>query len=151
MRMRDDSRGRLQRGIALIEALIAVIIVTLGAVSTLSLLMFSRMHNAQEQERARAHQIATERMDRVLNELFPTIVSEEEITVWDNGTPDDTSDDTEGTISVFLRDVAGNSISFTPTPWERVQMEVTVTWRPRGRRGDIELQESLVTYTAPHG
>lgn len=145
------SPKRLRGGFTLVEALIAIVIVTLASISTLSLLMFARMHNAQEQERARAHQIATERMDRLLHELFPTVVAGEDITVWDNGTPDDTSDDTQGVITVSLRDVDGNPINVTPTPWERVEIEVTVSWNPRGRRGDVEVRESLKTYMAPHG
>lgn len=148
---RPGFRFRPRTGFVLVEALIAIVIVTLASVATLSLLMFTRMHNAQEQERTRAHQIATERMDRVLQELFPTVVAGEQLTVWDNGTPDDDSDDTEGTIEVILRDVDGNLINFTPTPWERVEVEVTVSWNPRGRRGDIEVRESIKTYMAPHG
>lgn len=148
---RSGNRFNRTAGFVLVEALIAIVLVSLASVSTLTLLMFARSHNAQEQERARAHQIATERMDRLLHELFPKVEGGETITVWDNGTPDDSTDDTQGIISVSLRDVNGNSIVATPTPWERVEMEVTVTWRPRGRRGDIEVRESIMTYVAPHG
>lgn len=142
---------RRRSGFSLVEALIAIVIVTAGSVSTLSLLMTTRSHNAHEQERARAHEIATERMERVLHELFPTVVAAEEITVWDNGTPDTPHDDTTGTISVLLYDFDGNSISSTPTPWTRVQVEVVVTWTPRGRGGQQEFREVLMAYMAPHG
>lgn len=144
------STGR-RSGFTLVEALIAIVIVTTGSISTLSLLMTTRSHNAQEQERARAHEIATERMERVLHELFPTVVAAEEITVWDNGTPDSSHDDTTGTISVQLYNYEGNSISQTPTPWTRVQVEITVTWTPRGRGGHQQLREVLMAYMAPHG
>lgn len=144
-------KARRRRGFTLVEALISIVIITLMSITTLTLLMFTRMHNAHEQERARAHQIATERMDRILHELFPTVEAGEDITVWDNGTPDDTSDDTQGVVSVSLWDVDGNPINFTPTPWERVEVEVTVTWNLRGRRAGVEARESIKTYMAPHG
>ncbi len=141
-----------RKGFILVEALIAVVIVTIGSMSTLSLLITARAHSAQEQERARAHQIATEQMEIVLHELFPTVVSGEEITVWDNGTPENPNDDTVGTVSVLLYDINGTSISHTPTPWSRVQVEVSVTWTPRGRlNNDKELREVLIAYMAPHG
>lgn len=141
---------RRRAGFTLVEALIAIVIVTAGSISTLTLLMATRAHSAQEQERARAHQIATERMERVLHELFPTVVSAEEITVWDNGTPTP-YDDTSGTISIALYDFNDNPINTTPTPWTRVKVEVCVTWSPRGREADTELREVLMAYMAPHG
>lgn len=144
---RSDSRT----GFTLLEAVMAMVIVTLAAVATLSTLMFNRAHSSEEQERARAHQIVCERMDTVLHELFPKAESGEEVQVWDNGTPGDTTDDTNGLLSVVLRDVSGDEISTTPTPWERVQVEVTLTWSPRGRRGNVELRESVMSFMAPHG
>jgi type II secretory pathway pseudopilin PulG len=151
MSIRKIFSTRRRSAFTLVEALIAVVIVTMGSMSTLSLLMATRSHSAQEQERARAHQIATERMERVLHELFPTVVSGEEITVWDNGTPETPYDDTSGTISVSLYDFDGNPISTTPTPWTRVEVEVTVTWTPRARSDDTELREVLMAFMAPHG
>lgn len=151
MNARVSAPRRRRSGFTLVEALIAIVLVTTGAISTMTLLLATRSQNSQEQERARAHEIATERMERVLHELFPTVVSAEEITVWDNGTPDTPHDDTTGNISVALYDFDGNSIDSTPTPWTRVAVEVTVTWTPRAKDDQTELREVLMAYMAPHG
>lgn len=142
---------QLQRGFTLAEAVIGIAVVTLGAISTISLLMFTRLHNAEEQERARAHQIVSERMERVRLELFAAVIPGEDLTVWDNGTPDDPTDDTQGTLSVTIFDTDGNPIASTPVPWERVAVEVTLAWTPRGGREGITLRESLMTFMSPKG
>jgi type II secretory pathway pseudopilin PulG len=140
---------RARRGFTLVEAAIGIVIVSLGSIATLSLLMFTRLHNAEQQERARAHQIVAEEMELRRANLFTNLTPGQETTVWDNGTPDDPTDDTIGTLIVRVRDVNGNLISQTPVPWQRVELEVTVAWNARGRRAGVELRESLVTYMSP--
>jgi prepilin-type N-terminal cleavage/methylation domain-containing protein len=143
------SQSHSHRGFTLVEAAIAMVIVSLGALSTLGLLAFTRLHNEEEQERSRAHQMVSEEMERVRLELFSRVTTGNQVTVWDNDTADDTTDDTTGTMVVVMRDTAGNSIASSPDPAERVQVEVTLSWNPRGRRADRTLQESVMSYVVP--
>lgn len=138
-----------RRGFTLIESVIAIVIVSLGAISTMSLLMNSRVHNHNEQERARAHQIVSEEMDRVRLELFSRITANETVTVWDNGTPDDTSDDVIGTLDVIIRDTDGNALAAAPVPAQRMEVEVTLSWTPGGRPSGRVMRESVMTYVSP--
>jgi Tfp pilus assembly protein PilV len=142
-----DRRGR--RGFTLVEAALAIVIVTLGSLSTLGLLAFTRLHNEEEQERSRAHQMVCEEMERVRLELFSRVTAGDLVTVWDNDTANDTTDDTTGTMRVTMRDTAGNLLNAAPDPAERVQVEVTLSWSPRGRRADENLQESVMSYVVP--
>jgi type II secretory pathway pseudopilin PulG len=142
---------RTPRAFTLIEATIAIVIVTLGSISTFSLMMFTRLHNEEEQERARAHQIASAYMERVKAELFSATAGFEDVQLWDNGTPEDPSDDTACNVAVTLRDSDGHMLVVFPPQAERVQVEVTVSWHPRGRRSDETLQESLMSFIVPKG
>lgn len=136
-------------GFTLIEALIAIIIATLGAISTLSLLAFTRLHNEEEQERSRAHQMVSQKMEEIRYELYTAITPGEDVVLWDNGTPADTTDDTPGVMTVTMWDADGNELTAAPTQAQRIQVEVTLTWNPRGRRADQTLRESVMTYIAP--
>lgn len=139
------------RGFTLIETVIAIVIVSLGAVAMYSLLTFTRLHNEEQQERARAHQIASAYMEQFKSQLFSTALAVEDEQLWDNGTPEDPSDDTLCNVDVALRDADGNLLVSFPPNAERVQVEVTVSWHPRGRRGDQTLQESLMSFIVPKG
>lgn len=143
------SLSSARRGFTLVEAAIAIVIVALGSLSTLGLLAFTRLHNEEEQERARAHQMVSEEMERVRLELFSRVTAGNVVTVWDNDTANDTTDDTTGTMVVTMRDTAGNLLNAAPDPAERVQVEVTLSWAPRGRRTDTTLQESVMSYVVP--
>lgn len=138
-----------RRGFTLVEAALAIVIVALGSISTLGLLAFTRLHNEEEQERSRAHQMVSEEMERVRLELFSRVTAGDVVTVWDNDTADDPTDDTTGTMIVTMRDTAGNLLAAAPDPAERVTVEVTLTWSPRGRRADETLQESVMSYVVP--
>lgn len=138
-----------RQGFTLIECMIAMVIVSVGSVATITLLMNLRIHNHNEQERARAHQIVSEEMDRVQLELYSRVTSNETVTVWDNGTPDDTSDDVTGLLDVTLRDTAGNTLLAAPVPAERVEIEVTLSWVPGGRPSGRTMRESVMAYVAP--
>jgi len=137
------------RGFTLVEASLAIVIATVGSIATLGLLTFTRLHNEQEQERARAHQMVSAEMELVRLELFSRVTAGTEITVWDNGTPDDETDDTPGTMIVTIRDAAGGLVNQAPDPAELLQVEVTLTWNPRGRRADQTLRESVISCIVP--
>lgn len=141
--------GRKCAGFTLIESIIAVGLVALGMISTLSLIAATRVHNSIEQERARAHQIISEEMERVRFELFSRIEPGQQITIWDNGTPDDDTDDSRGTLEVIMRDAAGTLLTGPPLNSGRVEVEVTLTWNPRGRLSGKTMRETLMTYVSP--
>lgn len=135
---------------SLIEVLIAVFIVSIGMLATLSLLTWCRIHNDLEQERARAHQVVSQEMEQVRHELFTRVTAGQTITIWNNGTPDDTTDDTQGTLEVVMRDPdTGNTLLTPPDPARRVEVEVTLSWSPRGRLSGKTYRESVMTYLSP--
>lgn len=133
----------------LVEVMVAMAVVALGTTSTLSLLTATRLNNAIEQERARARQIVYEQMEGVRGDLFSLVTSGKDITVWDNGTPDDPDDDTRGVLAVMATDAGGNLVIVAPVPARWVQIEVTLTWNPRGRLGRKTLRETVMTYIVP--
>ena len=141
---------RRPAGFSLVELLIAVAIAAFGILSTLSLLIFDQAQNDQEQQRARAHQIVCEEMERVRHELFSRVTSGTEVTVWDNGTPDDATDDTQGTMEVVISDPAtGAELTAAPVPAVIVRAEVTLTWNPAGRMSGKTLRETAMTCLVP--
>ena len=144
------NRGR-RRGMTLVEVVITIAIVMVGSVATFSLLTFSHTQNAFEQERARAHQIVLEFLERTKSDLFSQVTAiPAQQTVWDNATPNDPKDDTVGTISVIIRDMDGNVLSAAPVPAEMIQVDVTLTWNPRGRLRDAKTySETVVAYMTP--
>lgn len=148
--MKRRIRIGLRRGVSLIEVVIAVAIMSIGTLATLSLLTFMRLHNDHEQERARAHQIVTEEMEIVRFNLYPRIRSNSATTVWDNGTPLDPADDTTGTIDVVVRDAyTGTQLFAAPVPSRLLKVEVTLEWNPRGRLNTKTYRETLVSYVSP--
>lgn len=130
--------------------MIAMMIVMMGSIATISMLSAAQSENSIEQERARAHQIISEQMERVRFQLYSLVTAGQQVTVWDNGTPDDTADDTTGTLEVIIKDPeSGAILNAAPSPAKRVQIEVTLTWNPRGRLGGHTLRETVMTYLAP--
>lgn len=136
-------------GFSLIETMIAILIVSMGSIATISMLTATHIQNDMAQERARAHQMVSEEMERVRLELFPRANPGQQVTVWDNGTPDDESDDSVGTLEVVMRDLDGTELTVAPIPARRVQVEVTLTWNPRGRLQSKTMRETVMTYLAP--
>lgn len=143
-------RVRSSAGATLVESMFSVAITAIGMLSTLSLLTFDRIHNDLEQQRSRAHQIVCEELERVRLELFSRVTSGSQITLWDNGTPSDTSDDVSGVLEVEITDPDdGSVLSLAPVPAEIVQVEVTMSWFPAGRRSQKQLRETVATYIVP--
>lgn len=138
-----------QAGFTLIEAIITVLIVTVGSIGALTLVSYLRLQNDLHQERARAHQIVCEEMERLRHELYTRITGGDTVTVWDNGTLDDDTDDTMGTLTVTVWDMDGNELAAAPSPAELVEVEVTLTWNPRGRMSGKTYRETVMSYFAP--
>lgn len=139
-----------RRAFTLVESLIAMGIVSLGVLGTLALITWALQHNADEQERARAHQMVSEEMETVRLQLFTRQTAGQSRTIWDNGTPDDETDDTEGIIKVLMFDPeTGASLTEAPTPAKRIGVEVTLTWHPRGRLSGKTYNETVMSYLVP--
>lgn len=149
LRRRGSIAPRNGQGFTLIEALIAMSILAFGFIATVTLITSTQVNNSMEQERARAHQIVSEEMEQVRHNLYTRITPGRQITVWDNGTPDDTLDDTTGNLTVTIRDPSGVELAAPPVPATRVEVEVTVDWNPRGRLAGKTLRETVMTYLSP--
>jgi hypothetical protein len=130
--------------------MVAVVIVALVMTATLTLLIFSRIDNALEQERTRAHQVVTQEMERVAHELYTRVTGGRQVLVWDNGTPNDLTDDTMGTLEVIIRNPqTGAQLFAAPVPAIRIQVEATLTWQARGSMARKTMRETVMTYIAP--
>lgn len=139
-----------QRAFSLIEVMIAMLIVAMGTMSTLSLISYAHMQNAMEMERARAHQIVSEEIELARFDLYPRIREDDPVVVWDNGTPTLASDDTEGIINVTVKDpYTGVNLTAAPVPATVLLLEVTLEWHPRGRMGNHTFRETEMTYISP--
>lgn len=139
-----------QRAFSLIEVMIAIMVVALGTMSTMSLISYAHLQNAVEMERARAHQIVSEEIELARFDLYPRIREDDPVVVWDNGTPDYASDDTEGVINVTVSDpYTGENLVVAPVPAKVLLLEVTLEWNPRGRLGNKLYRETEMTYISP--
>lgn len=139
------------KGFTIIECLIASAIMGVMILASLTLLLAAKMHNEMEMERNRAHQIITQALELEKYKLFTWTESDSEQTIWDNGTPDNTDDDTVGTLEVIVKDPkTGEVLTEAPDPATLVEIEATLTWNFRG--GSMSrrvLRESVMTYKAP--
>ena len=138
-------------GFTLVECLIASAIAAISFLATLYILAFARIHNEMEQERTRAHQIVCQKLEIERYQLFTWTHAQSEQTIWDNGTPDDTSDDTVGTLELIVKHPETCEVlTSAPDPAVLVEIEATLTWTVRGGRlsGKV-LRETTMTYKAP--
>ncbi|MFC1601708.1 prepilin-type N-terminal cleavage/methylation domain-containing protein [Candidatus Sumerlaeota bacterium] len=145
-------RNKRTAGFNLLEVMVAVAVLGICFLGTLSVLAFARLQNELEQQRTRAHQIVSQALEIEAYELFTYSSTVVETTIWDNGTPDDPSDDTMGWLVVIVSNPDTGEILFTaPDPAIMVQIEATVLWYPQGTRmaNSKFLQESVITCKAP--
>ena len=152
--IRSKFVSQIRRGFSLVEVMIALGVVAMGALASLSLLSFANLHNYLEMERIRAHEIVSGTLEQQRSQFFPKSLGSGQTTIWDNGTAD-TTDDTEGNLFVTRTNaVTGESIGktiaqlktdlisttstqdTTPNPSSTlVQVDVVMEWTPRGRVG----------------
>ncbi|MFW5870096.1 MAG: type IV pilus modification PilV family protein [Candidatus Sumerlaeota bacterium] len=145
-------RDTLKRtGFTLLEVMLAVAIAGITTLATLGILGFARLHNSQEQERARAHQVVTQAIEEENHRLFTYTTAGEEMTIWDNMTPGDTSDDTVGTLTLRVENAqTGEVLTQAPDPAVMVKIEATLTWVTRGSKlQDKLMRESAMAYKVP--
>lgn len=140
------------RGFTLIECVIAVAVCAILMLATISALIFARTKNEIEQERTRAHQIVTEWLEVNRFQLFTFTSTLAPQVIWGNNTTS-TSDDTNGTLEVEVRNAATGAIltsTTMPNPAVMTRVEATITWKPRGVLGSGRTQrETVMTYKAP--
>lgn len=146
-----DRLIKKEKGFTLVEVMLAVGIAAITALATLSILGFARLHNSQEQERARAHQIVTQAVEEENHRLFTYTTAGEERTIWDNMTPGDTSDDTVGTLTLRVENAQTGQVLYNaPDPAVMVKIEATLTWVTRGGKLQNKLmRESAMAYKVP--
>ena len=145
-------RRRTRSGFTLVECVIASAITAVAFLGTLYCLGLARMHNALEQERARAHQIVCQTLEIERYKLFTWSETDRVRTIWDNGTPENPNDDIQGVLDVIVRDSATGAELHKgdPISWEMLmEIEATIEWSPPGRRSDKILRETAMTYKAP--
>jgi prepilin-type N-terminal cleavage/methylation domain-containing protein len=136
-------------GFTLVEVLLSLVLVSIGMLATMSLLMFIRQSNVMEQERSRARQIVYEQLEAARASLYTHLASGTTVTVWDNGTPNNPADDTQGALDVIVKNLAGTRLYAAPVPAQVVQVEVTLSWHPHGRRAAKVMRETVMSYFAP--
>lgn len=144
-------RRKHNAGFTIVETVIASAIAAFSIMATLSLLTFARLVNEIEQERARAHQIVCQKLEIERYQLFTWTQTGSEVTIWDNGTPDNETDDTKGLLEIVVTDPATGAVLLAaPDPAVVIQIEATLTWRVRGGRpAEKDLRETAITYKAP--
>lgn len=143
--------GPRSRAFTLIECIFASAIASVSILATFSVLGFARMNNELEQQRSRAHQIVCQKLEIERYQLFTWTQTDSVQTIWDNGTLDDISDDITGQLRLTVKDPkTGDVLTSAPDPATLLEIEVTLTWRPRGTRiGDKLQSETCMTYKAP--
>ncbi|NQU41646.1 prepilin-type N-terminal cleavage/methylation domain-containing protein [bacterium] len=144
-------RNPLSRGFTLVECMFGIFIASVVFLSTILALGYARIQNEVEQERIRAHQIISQKLEIERYQLFTWTASESTQTIWDNETPDDTSDDTAGTLEIIVRDpVTGAILTMAPDPARLIEIEATLSWSPRvARMQNRVLRETVITCKAP--
>ena len=147
--MRLDARRRAGPGFTLVEAMITILIVAAASIGATQMAIFVRTQNDLEQERARAHQIVSEEMEWVRHTLYTHLRTGGTVVIWDNGTPENPDDNTEGLLEIIVRDPAGNLVTHPSGQDVALTVEVTLTWNPRGRLGARTFRETVMTRTAP--
>lgn len=166
------ARGkRRARGIMLVELMFSIAVVAMGSVATITMLTFARMQNKREMERARAHQIVSQQLEFLKYDLatkmqvFPP--GQQQMVIWDNGTPTDLTDDTQGALSLTATTVYApiyqvDKNDYTKNPFNNaalsvpffplLKIEATMTWTPRDARTDPatnqlqQVSETIVSY-----
>lgn len=147
-------RFRHQTGFTLIEAMISMLIVAIMGGGVLAMWPALAKLNTLEQERAAAFQIACQQLETNIKlPDFPNLASSQAVMVWDNGTPNNLADDTNGMIDISVRDAkTGTQITSTPAtlgPNQWYRVEVTVSWHPRGTLQGKTMRETVMTYVVP--
>ena len=146
-----------KRGFTLIECIISVAVAALFIMGTLSLFSLARMQNEVEQERAKAHQIVCQQLEITNIQGYDWTQSQWTKVIWDNGTPDDTADDTTGILEISVKNLRTGVTLTGPPPVappgtypDILSIEGTLTWRPRNRRASSELlRETAMIFKVP--
>lgn len=142
-----------RKGFTLLEVLFTSLIALFGCLSIMGGLYFVNRAQKYARERTRAQTIAASKLEEARQVPFSELATEENLTVTvdDNRTPGDTSDDVAGKLSLILyRPSDGGQIPSTLGE-SYVQVEAQVTWYGAGstRESGTEKKVSLVSQFAP--
>lgn len=134
----------------IVEIMMASLIALVAITATLNLLFYARTNNELEQERTRAFQIISQKLDVETYKLFTWTQSDAQVTIWDNATPDDPNDDTRGLMEIIVRDPDTRQVlNAVPNPARMVEVEATIRWKHRGPRPNRLMSETVITTKVP--
>jgi len=143
------SRNRKIKGFTLIEALIAIVILTSIGIGIISTVIYAKYQVEIENQRTKALILASKTMEVLQRTYIPSIMGfTSNVIIDDNGTVE-TTDDLPGTLQVVVKDKNGNVLTSPPPGDNYIRVEVYVRWHPAGNPSGKLLEESLISEIAP--
>lgn len=140
----------------LVEALVTLIIAVVMVVGIIRLLTFNFVYQNQQELRAGAMDAMVGEMEMIRHEFIYRLEPyDKSVTVSDNRTPSDITDDSRGDLRVRLFDRAGNeltdkaSVEVATKDGDRLRVAMMVEWRGRGIFSRRLYREQLVGYLIP--
>jgi type II secretory pathway pseudopilin PulG len=135
------------KAFTLVEILITVLVASVVLLSILAGLVYSLHAQKMARERTMAQREATILIEEARRLAFPFLVPVEnrEVLIDDNRTPDDDSDDLNGTASLKLYRLSDNTELASAQGETMILVQAVVTWNSMGR--DHEL--TVISHFAP--
>jgi hypothetical protein len=159
MSMKTNSFQRGQhrrRAVSLAEVLIALLLASIMVTGALQLLQFNQIYQMKEEMRASAVDALSHEMEILKHEFIYNLEPYSKgVTLYDNRTPNDRTDDTTGTLRVRFLDRSGSvlgtaaDILSTARTEGRVEVNMRVTWSGRGRFSGVFYHERMGGYVIP--
>lgn len=143
---------KTSRAMTLIEVMVTVVVVAFVGMGIMASVVYGTQAQRKVQEYNSAARIAAGELDELKRRSFYTLTkpATETVTIFDNGTPGDASDDVTGTVEVSLFDSKGTEVGtggvVVPTDRSMIRAEATVTWTPagNGETPEVVVMESLL-------
>lgn len=145
---------RRQAGFSIIEALIAVVLVSIVALGLVASVIISRQLAEYDKQRLAAISAARRELEiRSRRDLFPTLNPIADVTLDNFNTPDE-ADDLRASMTLEVYSVnadgsRGAQLTSSPTTDELLEVVVRVSWNRTGSRSSARVSEELHTYVAP--
>ena len=145
-RLKSDKR----RAVTLMEIAVTIFLVTLIGCGIICSLMYCRRYSQMERERSGSMRAAARKMEELKRTLFAQLEpGTESVVIDDNRTPQDTSDDVHGTLTVTFKSKDGTVLNTWPPDDNRIRVEIDVTWHPAGSLSRKTLRQRLYSYLTP--